>query len=142
VAWARVSNWESIPSPDDSYIGGAIPYTDLQNMPSGTTECPNGCLLEFNFQLPNTPGTNAFGTPCASPFDCYLTNSPAADMRYMSLTFWYQYDRTGQDTLDLDGLVQSQTCTQNCSYTFVSLSDAGFAHLRCQNGSHPPVTPA
>ena len=88
VAWTRVAQWEGSPGPDDSYIGGAISTSDLAGLLSGSV-CPqaqngDGCLMRLRFQLPVTPNT-----PCNAPFtSCALNNS--AQLRYTSLTFWYQ----------------------------------------------------
>jgi hypothetical protein len=96
VAWTRVAEWYGSPGPDDSYIGGAIPKTELQKMQPGTA-CPDsqgnqsvdGCLIRLRFQVPAMPDT-----PCVSGSTCYLTGNE--QMRYLSLSFW-QDAATKQD---------------------------------------------
>ncbi|HUE03542.1 MAG TPA: hypothetical protein VMR62_28555 [Bryobacteraceae bacterium] len=94
VAWTRVQQWEGSPGPDDSYIGGAIAKTTMQNMvpsQSGNQPCLNsagqpnagGCLIRMRFQIPQMPDT-----PCYPGTSCSLTGTE--QMRYMSLTFWQQ----------------------------------------------------
>ena len=47
VAWTRLTDWESLPSPDDSYVGGAVSYANLTSLSSGNE------LMQFDFQLPS-----------------------------------------------------------------------------------------
>lgn len=98
MAWARGPQWNGSPGPDDSYIGGAVSTTDLGNMQPGSTSlCKNsqgnnstdGCVIRFRFRLPaNMPATPC--PPVNGTAPCSLTNNPLAQVRYMSLTFWYQ----------------------------------------------------
>jgi hypothetical protein len=132
VAWARSPEWLGSPGPDDSYIGGAIPKAQLTSMAGDNTGYPvgtycqaspstDGCVIQFQFQLPNTPNT-----PCAAGGGCTL--SSGVDLRYMSLTFWYSGASGGSPEFYVegpDGIDAATPCTRNCS--LISLSDAAFA---------------
>jgi hypothetical protein len=134
VAWVRSPQWEADPGPDDNYVGGAISTSDLGNMlPTasggpGSPLCNNsqsnpstdGCVMRFRFKLPATPGT-----PCqetGGAYDCRLGSE--AQLRYMSLTFWYR--------------TNTQTVSNGNPISVVSLADPAFAQIG--SGSEQYVT--
>ncbi|HUO28929.1 MAG TPA: hypothetical protein VMU80_06920 [Bryobacteraceae bacterium] len=137
VAWTRSSEYRGSPGPDDSYIGGSISSADLESLvqTNGSAQClgsdnypsTDGCVIRMRFQLPkmqSSPGTPT--PPCLSPYDCTLWSG--AQMRYMSLTFWYQSDppsSPGQYYIaDVDG---TNPAAQDNPVSMVSLADTAFA---------------
>ena len=124
VAWVRSPEWLGSPGPDDSYIGGAVPSTDLTSVVNGTgcnAKQGQSCVMRFRFQVP----PNLADTPCVAPFNCSLSGNE--QLRYMSLTFEYQTGVTNPAKRlisDPDGL--TSTGLPNPPSSVISLADVAF----------------
>jgi hypothetical protein len=122
IAWARVAQWEGSPGPDDSYLGGAVSTNDLTAIRSGSScgQAGGGCLMRFRFRLPDMPATPC--QPVGGTAPCSLASS--AQLRYSSLTFWYQ---TAAPGVDATANPAAAPDVGNSPVSIVSLADTAFA---------------
>lgn len=135
VAWVRSPEFLGSEGPDDSYIGGAVSPADLQSLllTNGDAPCldsdnypsTDGCVIRMRFQLPTIQSPDLPPQPCIAPYNCSV--SPNAQMRYMSLTFWYE--------LGLGTSGEPANGNEKNPVSLVSLADIGFAVTEDGDGS-------